>query len=52
MNDLYNNLGIPLDYTIEATVEYKLSNQKFTKLIKVPVEFDNFIVNQNDTCNF
>ncbi len=48
---LWYNLGNQLlAYTIEATVKYAEGDREYTKVIKIPIDFDNFIQTENDMC--
>jgi hypothetical protein len=42
--------GKTLAYTIEAVVKYKQGDKDYTKVIRIPVDFDNFVNGENDMC--
>jgi len=42
--------GITLNYTIEAVIKYKQEDKEYTKIVKIPIDFDNFIIGENDMC--
>jgi len=42
--------GRTLTYTIEAVVKYEQEDKDYTKVIRIPVDFDNFVNGENDMC--
>ena len=50
LRPIWANYGKPLTYTIIATVKYSMSDREFKKVIKVPVDFGDFIEHPNDMC--
>ncbi|WP_456341671.1 hypothetical protein [Thermovibrio sp.] len=47
---LWNNLGKTLAYTIEVTAKYKKSDRVYKKVIKIPIDFDDFVYAEHDMC--
>lgn len=48
---LWNNLGgITLAYTLEVVAKYTKSGREYTKVIKIPIDFDNFVYSEHDMC--
>jgi len=47
---VWQNYGGTFNYTIEVTVRYKKDDADYIKVIKIPIDFGNFVFAEHDMC--